>query len=93
MNIQQKLQEYRELRREIGNFFGTAIYYNITDVSDEKWSESDRNVEYNQRGDEFNYSFRIRGTSRWEKDGYVLFLGINCSGDADLYVFSLENKV
>ena len=49
-------------------------------------------IGFDLEDDEFQYSFSIYGSSRWESGDYVLFVGDDCSGNRDCYLFKKENK-
>jgi len=77
-------------------FFGTDIWNSIIFYLDEKWTDYSNqhgSIGFDLENEDFQYSFDIYGTSRWEKGGYVLFVGNDGCGNTDMYVFKLANKV
>ena len=90
------LKNYSEARGAIGEFFDDApMWYDLIDHTDEVWTdygEEHDSIGFDLEDDEFQYSFEVYGTSRWEKEGYVLFVGNDGCGNRDLYLFKTANK-
>lgn len=90
-SLQEAIDQYQNAKKFIGDFFGVKIWHPINVLLDDKWSERyNGDVTYDNNGE--IYSFELYGTSRWEKDGYVMFVGCD-NGEKDVYLFKMENKV
>jgi len=90
MNIEEAIESVKKGGKAIGDFFGTDIWYGIRFMLENKWQDYSDEITYERDGD--IYGFEIWGTSRWEKDGYVMFVGQD-DGEKDHYIFKLENRV
>ena len=99
MNIKDELVAYHKARENLGKLFGDApMWYNIIDHTDQPWSEDGKDISWDYCGNEdedreLQYSIEIYGTSRWEKDGFVLIAAYDGSGNRDMYLFDNNNKV
>jgi hypothetical protein len=99
------LEDYKKAKEELMDFFGCDQgYYPVEDYTEETWCEYSSGtvsweplLEYDYDDDEeweFNYSGEIYGTSRWEKEGYVMFTFFSDTGDGKyLAVFSTNQKI
>ena len=88
--IDEALKTYNEAETFIGKYFNTNIFYGIRIFFNEKWCENDREITYEYDGD--IYSFEIYGTSRFEKDEHIMFIGED-NGEKDHYIFRKSNCV
>jgi len=95
INLEKEIDNYNKAKDAIGEFFDVGIDRGIVFELDTKWtdySEKHGSIGFCLENDEFQYSFTVYGTSRWERDGYVLFVGNNCWSEKEMYIFKLENK-
>ncbi|MGL4521340.1 MAG: hypothetical protein ACRCWQ_02140 [Bacilli bacterium] len=98
--IQEAFAKYALARENLGKLFETEIDYDVIDLTNEKWLEADcEYVKYGLIGkdtfgdSEFDYSFEIYGSSRWQSHGYVLFVGYDWSGNRGMCMFDLANRL
>lgn len=98
IDIAKEIDNYLNSRTAIADFFETPIWEGIIFCLDEKWVEQGGTIRYDlgneeEDYDDFIYSFDIYRVSRWERGGYVLFIGNDGCGNRDMYLFKSENKV
>jgi hypothetical protein len=91
MNIKEAFEQYQNAEDFIANFFGGETYYGIEFHLDNKWYDWGSEVGWFDDGEDI-YSFEIYGSMRWERDGYVMFVGDDGCGNRGCYIFSLEHK-
>jgi hypothetical protein len=92
MEIKDAINQYESARKAIGDFFEIDIYNDVQILLDCRWYDYDEqhdSVSFDQN--EERYGFEVYGTSRWEKDGYVLFVGDDGCGNRDHYLFKKDN--
>jgi hypothetical protein len=92
MNLTEAIKSYEEAEEAIGDFFNTDIWLGINVLIENKYAEYGTCDEVNYEVDGEVYSFEVWGTSRHEKDGYVLFTGED-NGEKSHYLFKKENQV
>lgn len=105
MEFKEALKQYQNFRSFLGDYFDCGeLWYNLIDHTDciwgewpnsgFGWSEPDDNDPLPGDDDfEFMYGAELYGTSRWEKNGYVLFVGDDGCGNRDMYLFDNNKKV
>ena len=103
IDIEKVFSNYSSFKEIIGEFFDCdCVWYNIILMLEEKWT--DYGAGHDEIGweplideegvmDGFNYSCDIYGTSRWEKDDFVMVVGGDGCGNRDIYIFRKSNKV
>ena len=98
INIENEIDNYQKSREAIGEFFGTDIRDSIIFHLDIKWTDYDSqsgSIAYNLHDEDETCEDSISAiysSCRWEKGGYVLFVGHD-GCNRDMYMFKSENKV
>jgi hypothetical protein len=104
--MEDLLKKYEDARKALGEYFDAPIYHNLITNFQDQWTDygvqhdsvaweyqEDESSEWDDG--EFMYSFEVQGVSRWQsKDGkYTLFIGRDCCGNTDCYIFLNELKM
>jgi len=96
-NIEEAFSQYKLAKGKIAEFFDCdCVWYNINDLTDDCWNETGGHNGSVRWGEDAEYgseySMDVYGTCRWEKDGFVLFVGDDGCGNRDMYLFRLCNR-
>ena len=89
INIEELIDEYVSARDIIAVKFGCPVWHNIIVYTECKW-DIKRNVRWTMDGKVYSIDNHDLGH---ECDDFILFKGHDCTGNQDLYLFRLSNKV
>ena len=97
MSNLELIKQYNSAREALGKMFDVdEMWYNVIDETESRWTDygnkTGNEISYGYSTDEIEdgSNFGVYGTSRWKSNcgEFVLFVGDDCSGNRDMYLFS-----